>query len=84
LAGATLLKVSCASLFAVVAGVGTSAYRAPEQGQEGKSYDQMADIFSLGIILFEMWHLPFSTGMHRVLALSALREKQVKYAWFAC
>ena len=38
-----------------------------------RTYDAKADMFSLGIILFEMYHEPFSTGMERVKTLCALR-----------
>ena len=51
-------------------GVGTTFYRAPEQegravlnktrGNDG-SYNVQADIFSLGVILFEMFFPPFDT-----------------------
>ncbi len=33
--------------------VGTPFYRAPEQ-ESSAEYDQMADIFSLGVIFYEM------------------------------
>jgi serine/threonine protein kinase len=36
-------------------------------------YDAKADMYSLGIILFEMCHQPFSTGMERVETLRLLR-----------
>jgi hypothetical protein len=39
----------------------------------GRTYDAKADMFSLGIIMFEMCHEPFSTGMERVKTLCALR-----------
>ena len=49
-------------------GVGTTFYRAPEQegysgsGKKGdNSYNLQADIYSLGIIIFEMFHPPFET-----------------------
>jgi translation initiation factor 2-alpha kinase 4 len=48
-------------------GVGTTFYRAPEQEgnflrKKGDSdYNMQADIYSMGIILFEMLHPPFST-----------------------
>jgi serine/threonine protein kinase len=51
-------------------GVGTTFYRAPEQegslartrvNKNDSSYTSKADLFSLGIVLFEMWHPPFGT-----------------------
>ena len=36
-------------------------------------YNERADLFSMGVILFEMCHAPFQTGMERVLTLRALR-----------
>lgn len=48
-------------------GVGTTFYRAPEQegrntrNKRENTYGVEADIFSLGIILFEMFHRPFDT-----------------------
>ena len=74
-------QVSRTTLESMTGGVGTTFYRAPEQ--EGKfppskensdsSYDVKADIFSFGIILFEMFHPPFSTYMERANNLTALR-----------
>lgn len=58
-------------------GVGTALYRAPEQGvasRGGLSYDSKADMFSLGIILFEMCHRPFDTAMERIETIRALRD----------
>lgn len=66
-------------------GVGTTYYRAPEQegrsasafvakGEKGESsYTVQADLFSLGIILFEMFHPPFATYMERAETLTILR-----------
>jgi serine/threonine protein kinase len=60
-------------------GVGTTFYRAPEQegnavtSKGDSSYTVQADIFSLGIILFEMFSPPFSTYMERAEMLTALR-----------
>jgi serine/threonine protein kinase len=51
-------------------GVGTTFYRAPEQEglatkvkghKHDSSYDSKADLFSMGIVLFEMFHPPFET-----------------------
>ncbi len=74
-------QVSRTTLESMTGGVGTTFYRAPEQ--EGKfppsgensdsSYDVKADIFSFGIILFEMFCPPFSTYMERANNLTVLR-----------
>ncbi len=37
-------------------------------------YDDKVDVFSLGIVAFELWH-PFSTGMERVTLLKGLQEQ---------
>lgn len=62
--------------------IGTTFYRAPEQEGLSKSkgdssYNVLADIYSLGIILFEMFHPVFSTYMERAEILSKLRGDQV-------
>lgn len=59
--------------------VGTALYVAPElMGKASKStYNQKVDLYSLGIIFFEMSHRPFSTGMERVETLAALRSPNV-------
>ncbi|XP_070575189.1 eukaryotic translation initiation factor 2-alpha kinase 1-like isoform X2 [Ptychodera flava] len=56
-------------------GVGTSTYASPEQLQ-GSFYDNKSDMYSLGIILFELFH-PFGTEMERVKCLSNLREGKI-------
>nr|KAG5712247.1 hypothetical protein BaRGS_014597 [Batillaria attramentaria] len=53
-------------------GVGTRTYAAPEQ-MKGTVYDRKCDMYSLGVILFEMCRL-FKTGMERVKTLEGLRE----------
>jgi len=63
-------------------GIGTAMYRAPEQefrpkeaiSSTDRGYDEKADMFSLGIILFEMCHAPFGTGMERLLTMKKLRD----------
>lgn len=65
-------------------GVGTAFYRAPEQEgdiistkkRSDRSYTVQADVFSLGIILFEMFHPPFLTYMERAATLTALRGER--------
>ncbi len=55
-------------------GVGTPFYRSKEQ-ENGENPIDKSDIYSLGIILFEMCY-PFDTLMERALVLTALRNKQ--------
>ena len=43
----------------------------------GTTYDQKADMYSLGIILFELWQPPFGTGMERINTVVALRDHLV-------
>ncbi|KAK7084017.1 Eukaryotic translation initiation factor 2 alpha kinase 4 [Halocaridina rubra] len=59
--------------------VGTTFYIAPEVTKAiGKgSYTNKVDIYSLGIIFFEMVYPPLSTGMERVKVLSDLRMKEI-------
>uniref|UniRef100_A0A6I8N5U3 Eukaryotic translation initiation factor 2-alpha kinase 3 n=2 Tax=Ornithorhynchus anatinus TaxID=9258 RepID=A0A6I8N5U3_ORNAN len=52
--------------------VGTKLYMSPEQIC-GNSYSHKVDIFSLGLILFELLY-PFSTQMERVRILSEVRN----------
>ncbi|KAI9269865.1 kinase-like domain-containing protein [Sporodiniella umbellata] len=61
-------------------GVGTRTYAAPEQ-LSGTTYDEKADIYSLGIILFELFQ-PFTTGMERAYILNDLKyENKVPEAF---
>lgn len=59
--------------------VGTALYVAPElKGKASDSqHNQKVDMYSLGIIFFEMCHPPFSTGMERIETLTALRSPEV-------
>ncbi|KYQ91316.1 putative protein serine/threonine kinase [Tieghemostelium lacteum] len=57
--------------------VGTLFYTSPEQeaGTSGDGgYDDKVDMYSLGIVFFEMWYV-FSTGHERVIVLNDLRNK---------
>lgn len=73
------------SMEAMTGGVGTTFYRAPEQegnassNKEDSSYNERADIFSLGVILFEMFHPPFETYMERAECLTLLRGDLVAH-----
>ncbi|XP_034834138.1 eIF-2-alpha kinase GCN2 [Maniola hyperantus] len=59
--------------------VGTTLYVAPELQQSAIKgiYNQKVDIYSLGIILFEMFHSPFDTGTERISVLTNLRKKEI-------
>ncbi|KAI8997164.1 kinase-like domain-containing protein [Pilobolus umbonatus] len=55
-------------------GVGTRTYASPEQlADPPLPYDEKVDIYSLGIILFELFQ-PFSTGMERADAIDKLKR----------
>ena len=53
--------------------VGTFLYMSPEQAK-GHKYDCKADMYSLGIIMFEMLYGPFKTDSQRILSIEALRR----------
>ena len=69
--GLMLLKaiISCQD----TSGVGTSAYAAPEQLCKGGSVDEKTDIYSLGIVLWELY-TQTRTEMERVEGISCLRQ----------
>jgi translation initiation factor 2-alpha kinase 4 len=52
--------------------VGTPLYMSPEMDKG--NYTSKADIFSLGIIFFEMLHAPFSTSSEKAAAFIRLKE----------
>ena len=54
---------------------GTGVYASPEQLQS-RSYGTAADIYSLGIILFELIQPAFETQMERCIAISNFRNHQ--------
>lgn len=53
-------------------GVGTRAYASPEQ-MRGSNYDASTDVFSLGLILFELCY-PMYTSMERYKEFSGIRK----------
>nr|XP_003227692.1 PREDICTED: eukaryotic translation initiation factor 2-alpha kinase 1 [Anolis carolinensis] len=56
-------------------GVGTCLYASPEQ-LEGSHYDVKSDMYSLGVILFELFQ-PFGTEMERTKVLMDLRNSNI-------
>lgn len=63
--------------------VGTYFYTAPEIEQGWPKIDEKADMYSLGIVFFELWH-PFGTAMERHIVLSDLKQKgELPPAWVA-
>ncbi|KAF3701327.1 eIF-2-alpha kinase GCN2 [Channa argus] len=60
--------------------VGTALYVSPEvQGNTKATYNQKVDLFSLGIILFEMCYRPMTTGAERISVLSQLRVEPITF-----
>lgn len=60
--------------------VGTALYVGPEvQGNTKATYNQKVDLFSLGIILFEMSYRPMSTASERIFVLSQLRKESITF-----
>ncbi|XP_012865461.1 PREDICTED: eukaryotic translation initiation factor 2-alpha kinase 4 [Dipodomys ordii] len=55
--------------------VGTALYVSPEvQGSTKSTYNQKVDLFSLGIIFFEMSYHPMVTASERIFVLNQLRD----------
>ena len=58
--------------------IGTAMYVAPELGANRvTSYNQKVDLYSLGIIFFEMCYPPLATGMERIKVLTSLRSSDI-------
>lgn len=59
--------------------VGTALYAAPELSTKASKafYNKKVDIYSLGIIFFEMCYKPLSTGMERAKVLLNLRSQEI-------
>lgn len=58
----------------LTSGIGTSVYASPEQ-LNGSVYDEKSDIYSLGIVLFELFY-PIKTQMERSRVLSDLKQSK--------
>lgn len=56
--------------------IGTKTYAAPEQ-LDGRPYDFKCDIFSLGVIFFELFNI-FYTGMERHKRLKEFRKGEIQ------
>ncbi|KAJ7570217.1 hypothetical protein O6H91_01G110500 [Diphasiastrum complanatum] len=56
--------------------VGTYFYTAPEVEQGLPNINEKVDMYSLGVVLFELWH-PFNTAMERIVTLSELKHKGI-------
>ena len=61
--------------------IGTALYIAPEISQSSRTsyYTQKVDMYSLGVIFFEMCYNPLQTGMERIKVLTDLRSPAVKF-----
>ncbi|XP_065866338.1 eIF-2-alpha kinase GCN2 isoform X2 [Euphorbia lathyris] len=63
--------------------VGTYFYTAPEIEQGWPKIDEKADMYSFGVVFFELWH-PFGTAMERHIILSDLKQKgELPSSWVA-
>jgi len=64
--------------FDITHGLGTYFYTAPEQFKdENGNYSIKVDIYSLGIILFELLYPPCNTNIDRIDALLLFKEKDI-------
>lgn len=61
----------------ITAGVGTQSYASPEQ-LNGKDYDSSSDVYSLGIILFELCY-PMKTGMERFKVFTGIKKLDITF-----
>ncbi|KAF7824321.1 eIF-2-alpha kinase GCN2 isoform X3 [Senna tora] len=63
--------------------VGTYFYTAPEIEQGWPKIDEKVDMYSLGVVFFELWH-PFGTAMERHVVLTDLKQKgELPSTWVA-
>lgn len=73
-------KSSSSAKESVTGKVGTTLYVAPEVGKRGGikvKYSPKVDLYSLGIIFFEMCFRPLTTSMERVQVLGNIRTERI-------
>jgi len=61
-------------------GVGSLSYASPEQ-INGQFYDEKTDVFSLGIICYQLFSPPFFTRMERAKEFGSLRAGRIPQAF---
>lgn len=60
--------------------IGTTLYVAPELNSGSRViYNEKVDIYSLGVILFEMSYKALNTTMERIKVLTGIRKKEIKF-----
>lgn len=79
--GAYWVHSSAATRSSQTGTVGTWVYGAPEllKGASHSVYGVKVDIYSFGIIFFEMCHPPFKTDSERYEVLINMRELSIKF-----
>jgi len=60
-----------------IGNVGTPTYGAPEQKSGSNKYNEKVDVYSLGLILFELFHAPWTTEMERSQDLSYVKMGRI-------
>ncbi|KAL3231182.1 eIF-2-alpha kinase GCN2 [Nakaseomyces bracarensis] len=71
-------QMSTGSVDDLTSAIGTAMYVATEVLTGKGNYNEKIDMYSLGIIFFEMVY-PFSTGMERVNILKELRSRAIQF-----